>query len=82
MVTGLCTMCEEAPATTTWGFPVCQPCADFLAMLDDDLKRMEAGDSALKVAGERVEAAFDALRGVGDPDDPTTHTQLLGTSDT
>jgi hypothetical protein len=55
---GTCTMCEEAPATTTWGFPVCQPCADALSMLDEDLKKMEAGDPALKVAGERVEAAW------------------------
>lgn len=54
---GTCTMCEDAPATTTWGFPVCQPCADMLTMLDADLKKMEDGDPALKVAGERVEEA-------------------------
>lgn len=34
----LCTMCESRPATRTWGFPVCQMCADWLTRLDRDLK--------------------------------------------
>lgn len=29
---------EQNPATTTWGFPVCQRCADFLTRLDSELK--------------------------------------------
>lgn len=37
----LCSMCQELPATTTWGLPVCQPCADWLAWLDDELKQLE-----------------------------------------
>jgi hypothetical protein len=35
----ICTMCEEAPATTSWGFPVCQPCADWLTFLDAELRK-------------------------------------------
>lgn len=35
----ICTMCEEAPATTTYGFPVCQECRDWLIYLDGELKK-------------------------------------------
>jgi hypothetical protein len=52
---GVCTMCEQAPATTTWFAPVCQPCADMLGSLDADLKEMEAADPALAEMGRRVE---------------------------
>lgn len=54
---GICTMCEEAPATTTWGFPVCQPCADGLDATQSDLKEMEAEDPHLAALGRRVEAS-------------------------
>lgn len=37
-----CAMCEGAPATTTWGLPVCQDCADGLTWLDGELAREEA----------------------------------------
>ena len=33
-----CSMCQDREATTTWGLPVCQPCADFLTRLDAQLK--------------------------------------------
>lgn len=29
-----CSMCEQREATTMWGLPVCQSCADFLEILD------------------------------------------------
>jgi hypothetical protein len=64
---GVCTMCEEAPATTTWGFPVCQDCADGLDVLHTELQQMEAADPELAAAGERAEAAFKKfLEGDGD----------------
>lgn len=34
----VCSMCQDRRATTTWGFPVCQMCADWLTRLDRDLK--------------------------------------------
>jgi hypothetical protein len=37
----LCSMCEDAPATTTWGFPVCLPCAAWLDGLDVALRDEE-----------------------------------------
>jgi hypothetical protein len=49
----LCTMCGEKPATTTWGFPVCQSCADGLDGLHADLKEMERTDPALRALVER-----------------------------
>lgn len=51
-----CTMCEEAPATTNWGLPVCQECADMLTRLDGNLKEMEADDPELAELGRRAEA--------------------------
>lgn len=35
-----CSMCEQAWATTTWGFPVCQPCSDWLDRLHAELQAM------------------------------------------
>lgn len=64
----VCTMCEEAPATTTRGFPVCQPCADWLTVLNADLTQMEAEDPALAEAGRRVDEAiarFEETRNQG-----------------
>jgi hypothetical protein len=58
----LCSMCEQAPATTTWGFTVCQPCADWLSTLDGDVKAMEAADPELAEAGRQVEDAFRQYR--------------------
>ena len=55
---GLCTMCEQAPATTRWGFPVCQHCFDGLVETQADLEAMEADDPALAEAGRRVEESF------------------------
>lgn len=57
-----CTMCEQAHATTTWGFPVCQPCADWLLSTDAELKQMEADDPDLAEAGREVEEAFRRFR--------------------
>lgn len=57
----LCSFCEEAPATTTWGLPVCQPCEDFLRGLNDDLTAMEADDPDLAVKGRAVEEAAQRL---------------------
>ena len=62
----VCTLCESAPATTTWGFPVCQPCADALSETQAELKQMEADDPHLAELGRRVEesaAEFFAERG-------------------
>lgn len=73
MADGLCTMCEEQPATTTWGFPVCQDCADMLTALNGELKEMEAADPELAEAGRRVEESFARLRGVDDSDEPEAH---------
>lgn len=60
----ICTMCEEAPATTTYGAPVCQLCREWLVGLNGDLDAMEKADPALrKAAGEVADAArrfFDA----------------------
>jgi hypothetical protein len=53
--------CEDAPATTRWGFPVCQDCYDDLVDLDGVLKTMEADDPELKAAGERVEESWRRL---------------------
>lgn len=55
---GTCTMCEEAPATTTWGFPVCASCHVGLSALHADLQQMEAEDPELKRLGEEAEDAF------------------------
>lgn len=56
----LCSMCEDAEATTTWGFPVCQFCADWLTRLDADL-RSEFG--AYDVPVERyIDRARRAIR--------------------
>lgn len=55
----VCTMCDEAPATTTWGWPVCQPCADWLRVLHAELQEMEANDPALAESRRRVD---DAIR--------------------
>ena len=50
-----CANCEEAPATTVWGFPVCEPCKSWLASIDGDLRAMEDSSPELKTLGERVE---------------------------
>ncbi len=66
----LCSMCERAPATTTWGLPVCQPCADALDQTQADLKQMEAEDPHLAELGRRVEDSFSEwleARGTTDP---------------
>lgn len=54
-------MCDEAPAVTTWGAPVCQPCADTLNGLHGELQAMEAADPELAEAGRKVEEAAKAL---------------------
>jgi hypothetical protein len=56
-------MCEDAPATTTWGFPVCQDCHDDLVETQAMLERLEAEDPALAEAGRKVEAAWDRFIG-------------------
>lgn len=58
---GTCTMCEQAPATTHYGFPVCQPCCDGLIALDADLKQMEAQDPELARLGRAVEESWEKL---------------------
>lgn len=54
----LCTMCEQEPATTTWGLPVCQPCADGLDETQQMLAEEEAADPHLAELGQRVEDLF------------------------
>lgn len=54
----LCTMCEAAPATTIWGFPVCQMCSDALDSTQAVLKEMEAEHPHLAELGQRVESSF------------------------
>lgn len=56
-----CTMCNESEATTTYGFPVCQPCADWLVSLQGDLQAMEADDPDLAAKGRAVEEAAQRL---------------------
>jgi hypothetical protein len=43
----MCSLCEQDPATTSYGFPVCAACRAFLERLDVDLKAMEAADPEL-----------------------------------
>ena len=50
----LCTMCGEAPATTEYGYPVCQPCHDWLVVLDGHLKELEVGDPELRELGQQI----------------------------
>lgn len=52
-----CSMCGEDEATTVWGVPVCESCAESLDRLDSQLGEMEAGDPGLKAAGDRLRAA-------------------------
>lgn len=59
---GICTMCENDLATTTWGFPVCQTCHDGLVGTQAMLEEMEAEDPALAEAGRRVEESFAGFR--------------------
>lgn len=47
MTAELCTLCEERPATTSWGLPVCDECHGFLGRLDVELKAMEDADPEL-----------------------------------
>lgn len=54
MTVELCTLCGERPATTTWGFPVCDDCHGFLGRLDVDLKAMEDADPELAAIAGRV----------------------------
>lgn len=58
---GACSMCQERPATTTWGFPVCQQCADFLTRLDGEL-RAEFGDPAPERYIDRARRAIAQRR--------------------
>lgn len=58
----LCTMCESAPAETTWGFPVCSDCASDLTELQGELEAMERDDPALAAQGRRVEESFARFR--------------------
>lgn len=60
-----CTMCEQAPAETTWGLPVCQPCADWLNRLHGDLEREEAAEPTLAEAGRAVEQLWSVAWGSG-----------------
>lgn len=54
----VCTFCEEAPATTTWGFPTCATCRAFLEVLDSELAAMEADDPHLAAAAEAARGAL------------------------
>lgn len=56
-VSEMCNMCAQRPATTVWGLPVCQPCADSLDDTQVMLETMEAEDPALAELGRRVEAS-------------------------
>lgn len=54
MTAELCTLCEDRPATTSWGLPVCDECKAFLGRLDVDLKAMEDADPELAAIAGRV----------------------------
>jgi hypothetical protein len=54
----ICTMCEMVPATTTWGFPVCESCAESLTLLNRELKLMETEDPELAEKGRRAEESL------------------------
>lgn len=80
MATEVCAMCEERPATTVYGLPVCDECQAMLNTLDGDLKEMEAADPELAELGRRIEEGCRAIlsrtipcawgREVFLPDDP------------
>lgn len=53
-----CTLCGKAPATTTYGYPVCQPCHDWLVDIDGHLAEMEADDPVLRELGKQIEQAW------------------------
>lgn len=55
-------MCDRGKATTTYGFPVCEPCRVWLVGVDAELKALEAADPDLKAAGAAVDDAWDNLR--------------------
>lgn len=57
----LCEMCEWSPATTTWGFPVCQPCAEWLILLDDELRSMEDEDPQLERLSQQINKSAERL---------------------
>jgi hypothetical protein len=59
---GFCTLCEQAPATTVWGFPVCQSCATGLGSLDVELQVMETFDPELAATGKRIEEAVEEVQ--------------------
>lgn len=63
----LCSMCESSPATTTWGLPVCQDCADGLDSLQGELRAMEEADPELARLGERAEEAMRRYIEAGGP---------------
>ena len=52
-----CSMCEVRPATTTWGFPVCDRCNDWLYRLDYQLRK-EFGDPPLERYIDRARRAI------------------------
>lgn len=58
---GICTMCGRAPATTTYGYPVCQPCHDWLVDIDGHLAEMEAIFPDLADAARKVDEEWRRL---------------------
>lgn len=54
-------MCEKRPATTSYGFPVCQQCYDGLVGLQADLDQMEEADPELKRLGQKVEQGLNEM---------------------
>lgn len=54
-MSGTCTMCADAPATTVWGFPVCDSCADWLTRIDGILKAEEADNPELAALRRRID---------------------------
>lgn len=62
-VTTICFSCHAAPATTTWGFPVCQDCSDSLDSLHAELQQMEKDDPVLGAIAERIDDVEAYMRG-------------------
>jgi hypothetical protein len=59
-------MCEQAPATTSWGFPVCLPCAASLdglnvALRDEERVRSFTADPLAGYKGHEVADPDDDL---------------------
>lgn len=57
----LCTMCDEEPATTSFGAPVCEGCREWLVGLQGELAEMEGADPDLARKGRAVDEAAQRL---------------------